>query len=125
MEDTFNRLPGFSDFLLVGLAKKGTVGPDFQASRPWLTGFSASLSEIAERDKVAFFQNFIYFIIIIYKCHKLKIKLKGLGTHGRVWGHVAGAGCMWQGVGSCGRRWGHLARCGHVKICQMSKNQRS
>ena len=66
-------LPGFSDFLLVGLAKKGTVGPDFQASRPWVTGFSASLSEIAERDKVTFFfQIFIYFIIIIYKCHKLE-----------------------------------------------------
>ena len=30
---------------------------------------------------------------------------------GRVWGHVAGCGGMWQGVGACGRGggrvWGH------------------
>ena len=57
------RLPGISAFLLVGLAKKGTVGPDFQASLPWLT------------DKLFFSQKLIYFIIIIYKCHKLEIKL--------------------------------------------------
>ena len=32
--------------------------------------------------------------------------LQGLGTCGRVWGHVAGGGSMWHGVGSCGRGGG-------------------
>ena len=37
------------------------------------------------------------------------------GTSGRGWGHVAGAGDMWQGVGSCSRG-GHVAGGGYVKI---------
>ena len=34
----------------------------------------------------------------------------GVGACGRVWGHMAGCGDMWQGwsqgVGACGRGWG-------------------
>ena len=33
----------------------------------------------------------------------------GVGACGRVWGHIAGCGVMWQGVGACGRVWGHVA----------------
>ena len=54
------RLPGFSDFLLVGLTKIGTVGPDFQASQPQLTGFSALARSTGElQNKKIFFHNFI------------------------------------------------------------------
>ena len=36
---------------------------------------------------------------------------QGLGVYNREegWGHVAGAGDMWQGLGECGRVWGHVA----------------
>ena len=58
---------------------------------------------------------------------------QGVGACDKGYGHLAGGGVgtcgrgggMWQGVGSCGRGWGHVAGCGYVKICQMSKNQRS
>ena len=29
--------------------------------------------------------------------------------HGEELGHMAGCGGLWQGVGSCGRMWGHVA----------------
>ena len=43
--------------------------------------------------------------------------------HGRVWGHVAGCGGMWQGVVVCGsgsglwHRWGHVVGWVHVVGC--------
>ena len=39
---------------------------------------------------------------------------QGLGSCGRVRGHMAGGGGMWQGVGSCGRVWGHVADGGGI-----------
>ena len=33
-----------------------------------------------------------------------------MGPCGRVWGHAAGGGVMWQGVGSYGRGWRHVTR---------------
>ena len=33
---------------------------------------------------------------------------QGLGTCGRVWGHVAGGGSMWQGMEAYGRGWRHM-----------------
>ena len=38
--------------------------------------------------------------------------MTGLGTCGRVWGHVVGCGSMWQGwwqgVGACGKGGGYV-----------------
>ena len=55
-----HRLPGFSDFLLVGLIKIGTIGPDFQASRPRVTGFLAlyKLSKVQPNN----FSSFKFFL---------------------------------------------------------------
>ena len=37
---------------------------------------------------------------------------QGQGTNGRVWGHVAGDGCMSKGLGHMAGRMGHVAGSG-------------
>ena len=57
------RLPGFSDFLLVGFMKIGTVSSDFQDSRPLVTGFSAlyKLSKVRPNN----FSSFNFFFVLL------------------------------------------------------------